>query len=45
MDQSLIIVESIGKIKKINDYLGDKYIVKASLGHCIDLDPNNISVD
>ena len=41
----LVIVESPGKIKKISEYLGDNYIVKASFGHCRDLDPKSISKD
>lgn len=45
MSKKLVIVESAGKIKKISEYLGSDYIVKASLGHCMDLDPNTLSVD
>jgi DNA topoisomerase I len=41
----LIIVESPGKIKKIQSYLGPNYIVKASFGHIYDLNPKGISVD
>lgn len=41
----LVIVESPGKIKKIQSYLGADYIVDASFGHIRDLDPKNISVD
>ena len=45
----LVIVESPGKIKKIEEYLnllGDyKYIVKASFGHCRDLDSKSMSID
>ena len=33
----LLIVESPGKIKKIQEYLGSDYIVMASIGHIIDL--------
>ena len=36
----LVIVESPGKIKKINSILGNNYIVKASVGHVRDLDFN-----
>ena len=36
-DKTLVIVESPGKIKKIQDILGDSYIVAASVGHIIDL--------
>jgi len=45
MSKHLVIVESAGKIKKIGEYLGSDYIVKASFGHCMDLDPNNLSID
>jgi DNA topoisomerase-1 len=45
MSKHLVIVESAGKIKKIGEYLGSNYIVKASFGHCMDLDPNNLSID
>ncbi len=37
MGKSLVIVESPGKISKINKYLGKDYIVKASVGHIRDL--------
>jgi DNA topoisomerase-1 len=45
MSKHLVIVESAGKIKKIGEYLGPNYIVKASLGHCMDLDPHTLSID
>mgnify|MGYP003352601098 CR=1 FL=1 len=32
---NLLIVESPGKIKKITEYLGNDYIVAASVGHII----------
>lgn len=41
----LVIVESPGKIKKLQSILGDNYIVMASVGHLIDLDPKKLSVD
>jgi DNA topoisomerase I len=41
----LVIVESPGKIKKIESYLGENYIVKASYGHFLDLDPENMSIE
>jgi len=41
----LVIVESPGKIKKIQSYLGPKYTVMASVGHIQDLHPNSLSVD
>lgn len=37
MGKSLVIVESPSKAKIINKYLGDEYIVKASVGHIRDL--------
>jgi len=41
----LLIVESPGKIKKITEYLGNDYIVAASVGHIIDLDERSMSID
>lgn len=41
----LLIVESPGKIKKIQEYLGPDYIVMASVGHIIDLDAKTMSID
>lgn len=45
MGKILVIVESPGKIKKIQGILGNKYIVMASIGHIIDLDPKCMSID
>ena len=45
MSKILVIVESPGKIKKINEYLGNNYIVKASFGHVQDLDKKTLSID
>ena len=45
MSKILVIVESPGKIKKINEYLGNDYIVKASFGHVQDLDKKTMSID
>ena len=42
---TLVIVESPGKIKKIQSYLGDSYIVKASFGHIRDLNSKELSID
>lgn len=41
----LVIVESPGKIEKIQHILGDNYKVMASVGHIIDLDKSAISID
>ena len=41
----LVIVESPGKIKKINTILGKDYLVKASVGHVRDLDHKNLGID
>ena len=35
--KTLVIVESATKAKKIQKYLGDDYIVEASVGHIRDL--------
>jgi DNA topoisomerase-1 len=45
MEEILLIIESPGKIKKIASLLGDKYIIKASIGHIRDLDKDNLSID
>ena len=46
MEGNLVIVESPGKIKKIEESLGkDKYTVKASIGHIRDLYENRLSID
>lgn len=41
----LVIVESPGKIKKIQEILGPEYIVMASVGHIIDLSPSTMSIN
>ena len=43
--QNLVIVESPGKIKKIQSALGSDFIVKASIGHIRDLDESGLSID
>ena len=45
MEGNLVIVESPGKIKKIEEYLGKDYTVKASIGHIRDLQDNKLSID
>lgn len=41
----LFICESPGKISKISSILGKNYVVKASVGHFRDLDPDVMSID
>lgn len=41
----LVIVESPAKAKTIEKYLGSKYMVKASMGHLIDLPKSRIAID
>ncbi len=43
--KNLVIVESPGKIDKIQKALGSNYIVKASIGHIRDLEEKRLSVD
>ncbi len=44
--KNLVIVESPGKIKKLQEALGkDDYVVKASNGHIRDLDESGLSID
>ncbi|KXG43665.1 type I DNA topoisomerase [Tepidibacillus decaturensis] len=45
MADSLVIVESPAKAKTIGKYLGKKYIVKASMGHVIDLPKSQLGVE
>jgi DNA topoisomerase-1 len=42
---TLVIVESPGKIKTIQNYLGNDYTIKASIGHIQDLDKKTLSID
>src|SRR5258705_8392616 len=44
MPRSLVIEESPAKAKTINKYLGKNYIVKASIGHVLDLPKKTIGI-
>ena len=45
MAKSLVIVESPAKARTINKYLGPDYMVKASMGHVMDLPKKDLGVD
>lgn len=45
MGKSLVIVESEAKSKTINRFLGENYIVRASVGHIKNLPKNRLGVD
>ena len=45
MSKILFIVESPGKIKKIQKILGSNYIVDASVGHVMDIPSNDMNID
>lgn len=42
---TLVIVESPGKVKKIQSYLGDDYEVMASVGHIRELPKDTLGFD
>ena len=45
MEKGLVIVESPGKVKLIQKYLGKGYTVEASFGHVKDLPKSTLGVD
>ena len=44
-EKNLVIVESPGKVRTIQQYLGKDFLVKASIGHIRDLEEHKLSVD
>ena len=45
MPKYLLIVESPGKVKTIQKYLGDDYVVRASVGHCFEITQDDNAID
>jgi len=45
MEKKLLIVESPGKIKKLKEFLGNDWEVKASMGHISDLPGKTLGID
>jgi DNA topoisomerase-1 len=45
MSKGLVVVESPAKVKTLEKFLGDEYIIKASVGHIKDLPENELGVN
>jgi DNA topoisomerase-1 len=45
MSKGLVIVESPAKVKTLQKFLGEEYVIKASVGHIKDLPENELGVD
>jgi DNA topoisomerase-1 len=45
MPKNLVIVESPGKIRTIQKFLGNDFSVKATIGHCFEIEPNDNAID
>lgn len=45
MSKSLVIVESPTKVKTLHKYFGKNYLIKASVGHVIDLPKSKLGID
>ena len=45
MSKKLFVVESPGKVKKIQGFLGNNFIVSASVGHICDLNKKELGID
>jgi len=45
MSKGLIVVESPAKVKTLQKFLGENYVIKASVGHIKDLPENELGVD
>lgn len=45
MSKGLVVVESPAKVKTLQKFLGDEYVIKASVGHIKDLPEGELGVD
>jgi DNA topoisomerase I len=45
MSKTLVVLESPNKEKKVQEYLGEKFLVTSSKGHIRDLDAKSLSID